>query len=66
MHFIWFKIIMDLFVGFPSDPCKLCLPDQSPCERAALPTPAENHKEEEKEVRKGIVIFLIANACVPS
>ncbi|XP_034982852.2 F-actin-monooxygenase MICAL3 isoform X15 [Zootoca vivipara] len=37
------------------DPCKLCLPDQSPCERAALPTPAENHKEEEKEDSKELL-----------
>ncbi|XP_053261194.1 F-actin-monooxygenase MICAL3 isoform X9 [Podarcis raffonei] len=37
------------------DPCKLCLPDQSPCERTALPTPAENHKEEEKEDSKELL-----------
>ncbi|XP_061494559.1 F-actin-monooxygenase MICAL3 isoform X9 [Rhineura floridana] len=37
------------------DPCKPCLPDQSPCEKTVLLTPTDNHKEEEKEDSKDLL-----------
>lgn len=47
-----FVMVMVLFVGSPSDPCKPCLSPQPPCEAAVPISPASDHEEEQKEVRK--------------